>query len=149
MSTTITYKGWITLSSPKRNRDGTVILAPNRFFYRPKKHVIIEKIRADSEKYGKFVNIRIWMYHHKIDPAKDFLTHAIMGYMNIEYSEISRSESGYSHTLQYINFNDFDLLEELISYYHHYCIIEVTYSQSEFDMISHEMELILLRNSHI
>lgn len=143
MSTTITYKGWISVGPPRRGRQNTVILSPSRFFYRPKNHVLSEKISQDIVRYGPYVNIRMWAYHAKIKPSRVYLANSLMGYLSAEYSEISNSNN-YYRTIDFITMGSFNLLEELVLFYHHYCILEITYSQSEFDMISHEMELILL-----
>jgi len=143
MSTTITYKGWLSVGPPKRGKQNTVILSPGKFFYRPKNHVLSEKISADIAAYGPYVNIRLWAHYKKIQPSREYLINSLMGYLGAEYYEMFNSNN-YCRTLDFINLGGFSLLEDLAMYYHHYCILEITYSQSEFDMISHEMELILL-----
>ena len=145
MSHTIAYKGWISVTPPKRRRDITVILSPSRFFYRPRKHILAEKISADIRAHGPYVNIRVWACYRKIRQKPIHLIGSYMGILCACYDEISNSEH-YTHSNQYININHFDLLEHLVSYYHHYCVIEITYNRNEFDMIAHEAELILLRN---
>jgi hypothetical protein len=144
VSTTITYKGWISVSPPKRGRDHTVIVSPGRFFYRPKKHIIAEKMAVDSRQYGPFVNVRMWAHYTKIEQESFYFSNSYMGIMSAHYDEVSNSEA-YTHSNQFINISSFDFLEELAGYHHHYCIIEVTYNDNEFDMVSHEAELILLR----
>jgi hypothetical protein len=148
MSNTVVYKGWISIGPPRKGRDDTVILSPNRFFYRPKKHVIAEKIAADICKYGSYVNMTMWTGYHKIKPNKKYLSRSFMGLISAEYSEISNA-AHYRYTYDSINIDSSDFLAELAGYYHHYCIIEITYHKTEYDMISHEMELILLLNHNL
>ena len=148
MSNTVVYKGWISVSPPRRGRDDTVILSPNRFFYRPKKHVIAEKIATDIYKHGPYVNMTMWASYYKIKPHKDHISHSFMGLISAEYSEISNAYH-YRYTQDSINMGSSDFLAELVRYHHHYCIIEITYHKTEYDMISHEMELILLLNRNL
>jgi len=148
VANTVVYRGWVTLAPPRRGRDETIILSPAKFFYRPNKYVLAEKINIDTYKYGSYVNMRIWAYHSKIEPIKDYFIHSHMGVMRSEYREISDS-SAYQYTTHFIKVNNTNILEELMRYYHHYCIIEITYHANEFDMVSHEMELILLSNYDI
>jgi len=144
MSHTVIYKGWITICPPKRGKDITVVFAPNRFFFRPKNHVIAEKISQDIEKHGPYANVRMWASHHKIGQEADHLVRSYMGTIQAGYSERSGSKL-YNYTKQFINMGYRYFLEELGYYHHHYCILEITYSHNEFDMIAHEAELILLR----
>jgi hypothetical protein len=145
MSNTVVYKGWVSISPPRRGRDETIILSPGRFFYRPNKHVIAEKIADDIYKHGPYINMTMWSSYCKIQPHKDYLSHSFMGLTSAEYNEISDANY-YRHTYSFINMGNLDFLAELAKYRHHYCIIEITYHKTEFDMISHEMELILLLN---
>jgi hypothetical protein len=145
MSHTITYKGWISFTAPKMGRDPTVIVSPNKFFYRPRNHILAEKISADTCINGPFVNIRVWICHYKIGQKPIHLVDSYMGILRTCYSEVSNSKN-YIHSHQYMDVNNFNLFEHLASYHHHYCIIEITYNRNEFDMIAHEAELILLRN---
>ena len=145
MSQTLIYKGWISVSPPRRGKDATVIISPGRFFYRPKNHIIAEKFSTDIDKYGSFVNVRFWASYKKIKQDDTFFQDSYMGEMNAEYNEVGNSLY-YMYSNHLIDINYFDFLEYLIRYNHHYCIIEVTYSQNEFDMVSHEAELILLRD---
>jgi hypothetical protein len=147
MSKTVIYKGWISAQPPRKKRNGTIIVVPSRFLYNPKKHVIAEKIAEDKAKYGPYVNIRIWAYYRKIKPILEHLVLSKMGEIDAEYSEITSANDDYKYTRQYINVDDdVDLLKELARLYHHYCIIEITYSATEYDMITHELERVLLLN---
>ena len=147
MSYVAIYKGWISVASPQQNRDVTVIVAPNRFFYRSKRYVIAEKIANDAQNYGPYMSIRMWANHYKIKPIKKHRVLSEMGKINAEYNEINGAGGHYKYTVQFININDdFNFLEELAHYYHHYCIIEIAYSSTEYDMIAHELERILLLN---
>lgn len=145
MCHTVIYKGWVCVQPPRRGKDQTVILAPNRFFYRPKNNVIAEKIARDIYEHGPYVNMSMWVCYYKTKPKKETLTNSFMGFASANYSEIYDANS-YKYTQDYINMGSCDFLEELAKCYHHYCIIEVTYHKNEYDMISHEMELILLLN---
>jgi len=90
--------------------------------------------------------VRVWTHHAKMKPSREHLSHSVIGLMSAEYSELYGTDD-YRYTNHFISVGSaVDLLEELVRYYHHYCIIEITYHQTEYDMISHEMELILLLN---
>ena len=148
MSNTIIYKGWISVRPPQRGKDHTIILSPNRFFYSPKKYVIAEKISTDIQQYGPYVNMTMWTSYRKIKPYKNHISHSFMGLASAVYDEIY-SANCYRYTQNSIDMGSSDFLAELATYYHHYCIIEITYHKTEYDMISHEMELILLLNHNL
>jgi hypothetical protein len=147
MSQTVIYKGWINVLPPRNGRDATVVLTPSRFFYRAKKHVIAEKIAQDKTEHGQFIGIRVWAAYYRMRPVRRHRVLSSMGVIDAEYSEITGANDDYRYTIQFIKINsDFNLLEELARFYHHYCIIEITYSSTEYDMIAHELERILLLN---
>jgi hypothetical protein len=145
MAITIVYQGWLTNASPTRKKDLTALLTPSRFFYRPKKHVIVEKIRLDALSYGHHVNIRVWMHYKKINKEDLTAKYSFLGVIKAVYFEVFKLDE-YSHTMQYIHIDNLDLLEKLMLHCHHYCIIEITYGASEFDVIAHDLERILLKN---
>lgn len=143
-SKTIVYEGWLSISRPGRNKNTTVILSKNRFFYRPKNYILTESIYFDTYEYGHYVNVRLW-----VDPKRKSMDNPIydswMGAIDVRYSEISNSYK-YVYSRQFLDINEFNLLDHLANFDGKYCIIEITYNKNEFDMISHEAELILLRN---
>jgi len=141
MCYTTIYKGWISIHSPGIGVAETVLVTPGKFFYRPKNHVIAEKITRDVYLYGSYVNMSIWTYTRKAKPNKHTLAVSFMGPIRANYYEMY---SGY--TQQYVRVGSGDILEHLTLYHKHYCVIEITYHKNEYDMISHEMELILLLN---
>ena len=145
MSKTITYEGWLSLEPVRRAQTSTIILAPNKYFYRAKKHVLIDQIRTDVFTYGSFINIKIWCNHHKIKPEKKYEDFNIMGYSSISYNEIWRS-TGYDFTSQYMYVDTIDMFMRLLVYQRQYVILEITFHKNEHDMIAHETERILLRD---
>jgi hypothetical protein len=143
-STTVVYKGWLSISRPERNKDTTVILSKNKFFYRPKNHVLTESIYFDVYEYGRYVNVRLWA-NKKQKNIGICLNDSWMGRLNVKYQEISNINQ-YLYSRQFLDINEFNLLDHLTKFNGQYCVIEITYNKSEFDMISHEAELILLTN---